>query len=195
MVGGYKQRTCTWVVAGNGMEEAGDLLEDSWFFGNLLNTKTRTFSRSYSDLASTSCPLCSTQEHVKNERKSTSFSSRKQPPVAPPSLNRTPSLPNSIETQYFLMKKPDPGTDFMPSLVGKDEKDVIIKNEPKSSSLSSRKQPPVAPSTPTQTPSLSNSKETKSFQMKKPDKNLTRASSMSSCMVGSDQEDEDDQER
>ncbi|KAI3774970.1 hypothetical protein L1987_49536 [Smallanthus sonchifolius] len=184
------------------MEEAGDLLEDSWFFGNLLNTKTRTISRSYSDLDSSSClphpypypSLGSTQEHVKNERKNSSFSSRKQPPVAPPSLNRTPSLPDSIETQYFLMKKPDPGPSFMPSLVGNDEKDVIIKNEPKSSSLSSRKQPPVAPSSPTQRPSLSNSKETRSFQMKKPDKNLTRASSMSSCMVGSDQEDEEDQE-
>ncbi|KAL4589048.1 hypothetical protein LXL04_001950 [Taraxacum kok-saghyz] len=89
------------------MEELpGDLLEDSWFFGNLLDTKPRTISRCYSDLTSCSSPplppLCSNQESiVKNERKN---SSRKQPPVAPRSLNRTPSLPNSMEAQSFVMK-------------------------------------------------------------------------------------------
>ncbi|KAK1416749.1 hypothetical protein QVD17_25865 [Tagetes erecta] len=163
------------------MEEAGDLLEDSWFFGNLLNTKSRTISRSYSDLASSSS-LCPTQERiVKNERKDRSFSSRKQPPVAPPSLTRTPSLPNSMETQSFLTKKPVPGSNPIPSPARNGKKDVIIKNEPKSSSL-------------TQIPSLSNSKETQSFQKKKPNPNLTRTSSMSTCIVVSDQEDEEDQE-
>ncbi|KAL7600865.1 uncharacterized protein LOC111919972 [Lactuca sativa] len=94
------------------MEEPGDLLEDSWFFGNLLHTKTRTISRCYSDLTSSSCPplppLCSNQESiVKNERKNSSVSSRKQPPIAPRNLNRTPSLPNSVETQSFIMKNTD----------------------------------------------------------------------------------------
>lgn len=180
------------------MEKAGDLLEDSWFFGNLLDTKSRTISRSYSDLASSSChlhpypSLCPTQEHVvKNEEKDSSFSSRKQPPVAPPTLARTPSLPNSLETQSFLTKKPDPRPNSMPSIVRNGKKDVMIKNEPKISSFSSRKQPPVAPSSLTQTPPLSNSKETQSFQKKKPNPNLTRTSSMSTCMVGSDEENQE----
>ncbi|KAK9050414.1 hypothetical protein SSX86_030615 [Deinandra increscens subsp. villosa] len=178
------------------MEEAGDLLEDSWFFGNLLQTKPRTITRSYSDLASSSCPpLFSTQEHIiKNERKKSSFSSRKQPPVAPPCLTRIPSLPISIETQSFQTKKPDPSPNLTTSQLGDDKKDVIIKNEPKSSSLSSRKQPPVAPSSLTQTPSLLNPKEKQSFLTKKPDPNLTRTSSMSTCRLGTDQEDEEDQE-
>ncbi|KAL8235399.1 hypothetical protein R6Q59_021499 [Mikania micrantha] len=174
------------------MEEAGDLLEDSWFFGNLLHPKTRTISGSFSDPASSSCnihpyaPLCSTQEHV--------VSSRNQHPIAPPRVTRTQSLPNSLETQSFLMKNPELGPNLMTFQDGNNKKDVIKKNEPKSSSLPSRKQLPVAPSTLTQTPSLSNPKETQSFQMKKPGPSLTRASSMSTFTVGSDQEEEEDQE-
>ncbi|KAI7750394.1 hypothetical protein M8C21_013411 [Ambrosia artemisiifolia] len=178
------------------MEEAGDLLEDSWFFGNLLHSKTRTISRSYSDLSFTSCPpLSSPQENlVKNERKNSSFSSRKQPPVAPPSLTRTPSLPNVTETQSFLFKKPDPNPKLMPIPAGNVKKDVMIKNGPKSSSLSSRKQRPVAPSSLTRTTSLSDSRETQSFETKKPDPLLARTSSMSTSVEGSDHEDEEDQE-
>ncbi|KAJ0514464.1 hypothetical protein HanHA300_Chr10g0369791 [Helianthus annuus] len=175
------------------MEEAGDLLEDSWFFGNLLHSKTRTISRSYSDLSfKSSSPLSSTQENAK--RKNSSISSRKQPPVAPPSLTRTPSLPYSLETQSFLAKKPDPSPHSMSSLVGNDKKDVFIKNDPKSSSLSSRKQLPVAPSSLNRTPSLSNSKETQSFQAKKPNPHLTRTPSISTSSGGSDHEDEEDHE-
>ncbi|KAJ0880368.1 hypothetical protein HanRHA438_Chr10g0462321 [Helianthus annuus] len=176
------------------MEEAGDLLEDSWFFGNLLHSKTRTISRSYSDLSfKSSSPLSSTQENAK--RKNSSISSRKQPPVAPPpSLTRTPSLPYSLETQSFLAKKPDPSPRSMSSLVGNDKKDVFIKNDPKSSSLSSRKQLPVAPSSLNRTPSLSNSKETQSFQAKKPNPHLTRTPSISTSSGGSDHEDEEDHE-
>ncbi|KAJ0700854.1 hypothetical protein HanOQP8_Chr10g0372791 [Helianthus annuus] len=175
------------------MEEAGDLLEDSWFFGNLLQSKTRTISRSYSDLSfKSSSPLSSTQENAKH--KNSTISSRKQPPVAPPSLTRTPSLPYSLETQSFVAKKPDPSPHSMSSLVGNDKKDVFIKNDPKSSSLSSRKQLPVAPSSLNRTPSLSNSKETQSFQAKKPSPHLTRTPSISTSSGGSDHEDEEDHE-
>ncbi|KAJ0884476.1 hypothetical protein HanPSC8_Chr10g0434131 [Helianthus annuus] len=176
------------------MEEAGDLLEDSWFFGNLLHSKTRTISRSYSDLSfKSSSPLSSTQENAK--RKNSSISSRKQPPVAPPpSLTRTPSLPYSLETQSFLAKKPDPSPRSMSSLVGNDKKDAITKNDPKSSRLSSRKQLSVAPSSLNRTPSLSNSKETQYFQAKKPNPHLTRTPSISTSSGGSDHEDEEDHE-
>ncbi|XP_071742474.1 uncharacterized protein [Rutidosis leptorrhynchoides] len=165
-------------------DEAGDLLEDSWFFGNLLNTKPRTISRCYSDLASNSCPypnpsLSSNQDHViNNERKYSSFSSMKQPLVAPISLTRSPSMPASIETQSLLMEKPK------------------IPLKLKSSNFSSRKQPPVAPSSLTRTPSLPNSKETQYFSIKKtnPSPNWTPTSSMSTSIDESDQEDEEDQE-
>lgn len=166
------------------MEEAGDLLEDSWFFGNLLDTKPRTISRCYSDLTSTSCPPTPTQEHVvKNEPNKSSISSRKQPAIAPPSLTRTPSLPT------FTMKNPNPSPNLMPFVVQNDEQDVKIKNERKSSSFSSRKQLPFAPSLP-------NSIETQSFQMKdpNPNPNSTQTLSMSTSVGENDQEDEEDQE-
>ncbi|XP_076904721.1 uncharacterized protein LOC143560271 [Bidens hawaiensis] len=171
------------------MEEAGDLLEDSWFFGNLLNTKTKTISRSYSDLSFSSCPSsCSTQDDkAKNKQKDSSVSSRKQLPVTPTSLTRTPSLPNSMETQSFVTKNPDPSPNYTPFLARNDKKDGIVKNEPKSSSLSSRKQPPVALSSPTKTP-------TQSFHTKKPDPNLARSPSMSASIGEINQEDEEDQE-
>ncbi|XP_024980403.1 transcription initiation factor TFIID subunit 12-like [Cynara cardunculus var. scolymus] len=187
------------------MEEAGDLLEASWFFENLLHTKSRTMSRCYSDLSSSSCPpplhshppLCSTEEHVEIEEKGSSFSSRKQPPVAYPGLTKTPSLPNSTETQSFLTKKPNPspnlmrGSSISTSLVGSDPEVINVKKEGKSSSFSSRKQPPVARPSLTRTPSLPNSIESQSFRMKKPNPSpdLMRASSVPTSVVGSDQED------
>lgn len=173
------------------MEEATDLLEDSWFFGNLLDTKPRSLSRCYSDLASSSCspiksyphpPLRSTQEHVlKNEDKNSSFLSRKQPPVTTASLTRTPSLPT------FLMKNPNPSPN--------DQEKAIMKNEHKSSYVSSRKQPPVAPPSLTRRPSLPNSIEQKSVLTKDPNPShdLSRTSSKSTSL--SDQEDEEDPER
>lgn len=183
------------------MEETGDFLEDSWFFGNLLHTKTRTISRCYSDLAFSSSspihthpcphphphnPLNSTQEHVvKIEHKNSSFSSRKQPPVAPISLTRTPSMPSSMEAQSFLIQKPDPDPNLMPFVEGSDQESVTVNKERKSSSFSSRKQRPVTPISPTQIPSLPNSIETQSFLMKKPDPDPNVMSSL----VGSDQED------
>lgn len=183
------------------MEEAGDLLEDSWFFGNLLQTKPRTISRCYSDLASISCPyphpsLSSTQDHViNNERKNSSFSSRKQPLVAPISLTRTPSMPNSTDqTQSFLMEKPKMSPNLMPTFaVGTD---AILKNELKSSNISSRKQPPVAPSSLTRMPSLPNPKETQYFSTRKPNPSpdWTPTSSMSTSTDERDQEDEEEEE-
>ncbi|GKE13380.1 hypothetical protein Tco_1416931 [Tanacetum coccineum] len=172
------------------MEEASDLLEDSWFFGNLLDTKPRSISRCYSDLASSSCspiqsyphpPLRSTQEHVlKNEDKNSGFKPRKQPPITP-SLTRTPSLPT------FLTKNPNPSPN--------DQEKAIMKNDRKSSHVSSRKQPPVAPPSLTRRPSLPNSIEPKSFLTKDPNPihDLSRTSSKSTPL--SDLEDDDDQER
>ncbi|KAI3716244.1 hypothetical protein L6452_23451 [Arctium lappa] len=186
------------------MEEAGDLLEASWFFENLLHSKSRIMSRCYSDLTSSSSPplhplpsLCSTEEHVKNEQKSPSFSSRKQPPVAPPGLTRTPSLPTSTETQSFAMKKPNPSPNLMralsmsTSVVGSDQEDHInVKKERKSSSFSSRKQPPVSPPSQTRVPSLPTSIETQSLLTKKP----IPTSSMTTSVVVCDHEDEDEEE-
>ncbi|PWA50892.1 hypothetical protein CTI12_AA293850 [Artemisia annua] len=77
------------------MEEPSDLLEDSWFFGNLLDTKPR--------------------KHVlKNEDKNSSFKSRKQPPITP-SLTRTPSLPT------FLMENPNPSPNDQEKAIMKNE--------------------------------------------------------------------------
>lgn len=175
------------------MEEPGDLLEDSWFFGNLLHTKPRAISRCYSDLTSSSCspihplpPLCSNQEAIVKlkERKNSSFSSRKQPPIAPRSLTRTPSLPDSVETRSFLMKNTNPSCNLMASVVGTNQEDAI---EPKGSSFSSRKQRPVARPTLAKTPYMPNSIETQSFVAKTP--------YMSTSVGESDQEDqEEDQE-
>ncbi|KAJ9537624.1 hypothetical protein OSB04_030357 [Centaurea solstitialis] len=207
------------------MEEAGDLLEASWFFENLLNTKSRTISRCFSDLSSSSY---STQEHVEKERKSSSFSSRKAEPVASetqvfltkkanssPGLTRASSMSISVagsdqkdhvnvekerkssgfssrkaepvasETQSFLTKNPNPSPGLMRALsmstseVGSDQRDrVNVEKERKSLSFSSRKAEPVG-------------SETQSFLMKKPNPSprLTRASSMSTSEVGSDQRD------
>ncbi|KAI3751131.1 hypothetical protein L2E82_22177 [Cichorium intybus] len=54
------------------------------------------------------------------EPKRSSFSSRKQRPIAPPTLTRTPSLQNSIETQYFVAKAPSIST----SVGESDQEDV-----------------------------------------------------------------------
>nr|XP_043627061.1 uncharacterized protein LOC122598534 [Erigeron canadensis] len=189
-------------------EETGDLLEDSWFFGNLLHTKPRSISRCYSDIASSSCPplhthsqpdpLKSTLEHVvKIEQKKSSFSSRKQPPSAPLSLTRTPSLPTSIETQYSnsLMKKSSPSPNLMSSVVGVDKEDSMVKKDRKSSSFNSRKQPPVAPPRLTRIPSLPTLTETKSYVTKKatPNSNLTQTSSKSTSVDVSYQEDDEEE--
>ncbi|KAI3525188.1 hypothetical protein L2E82_02379 [Cichorium intybus] len=175
------------------MDEPGDLLEDNWFFGNLLHTKPKTISRCHSDLTSSTYPpihhlppLRSNQEPiVKNsDRNNSSFPSRKHPPIAPRSLIRTPSLPNSIETQSFLMKNKNPSPNLMAFVDGSDQEDAI---EPKGSSFSSRKQRPIAPPTLTRTPSLQNSIETQYF--------VAKAPSMSTSVGESDQEDEEEEDQ
>lgn len=94
-------------------EQAGELLEQGWFFGNLLQTKSNSKSssrmlRSFSDPCSSSnFPGKSyeeTYETIKKGTKTNKSSSRK---TASSSLVRTPSLPTTLDEEEleFSMAK------------------------------------------------------------------------------------------
>ncbi|XP_057796367.1 uncharacterized protein LOC131012434 [Salvia miltiorrhiza] len=87
-------------------EAAGELLEDCWFFGNLLQTKSNSrMLRSFSDPCSSSnFPAKSYEEAYETINKGKTKSHRKtasSKKSSGGSLVRAPSLPTTLETDDF----------------------------------------------------------------------------------------------
>lgn len=82
------------------VQEAGHLLEEAWFFGNFLDTKTKTMSRCYSD----PCPSsnCNQEMLVEKSNKKIPMSSDQS---VHSGLTRTPSLPTSMARGEFSPEK------------------------------------------------------------------------------------------
>ncbi|KAK3036314.1 hypothetical protein RJ639_031286 [Escallonia herrerae] len=96
-----------------------DLLEEGWFFGNLLidDSKKAKMSRSYSDPCPNSLNFSHNQELSAEE-------TREKDDLVPAKLIRTPSLPTSTEKRKEGVRKPNTGLVRAPSLppwIGREE--------------------------------------------------------------------------
>ncbi|KAK3030252.1 hypothetical protein RJ639_033378 [Escallonia herrerae] len=100
------------------VEPGIDLLEEGWFFGNLLvDDRKAKMSRSYSDPCPNSLNFSHNQELSAEE-------TREKDDLVPAKLIRTPSLPTSTPKREEEVRKPNKGLVRAPSLppwIGREE--------------------------------------------------------------------------
>lgn len=77
--------------------EPGELLEDKWFFGNLLDTKTKKMSRSFSDPCTTTSSNFNNQTGKSYEETYESIKKLSNGDFGRSNLLKTPSLPPRME--------------------------------------------------------------------------------------------------